>query len=116
MITQETLLVQLLVHLVDQVPAPLPSTRPRRGRPSIYSDKLFLKALVIMIVKRLHRVGQLLAVLEESTAKIRISSCASCSPREGASPPGVPSSEGCAPYPRLCLSGSVVWDDTWWYC
>ena len=32
----------------------------RRGRPIVYSDTLFLKALVVMIVRRLHQVGELL--------------------------------------------------------
>ena len=31
-----------------------------------------MKALVIMIVRRLHRVGELLAVLEESTPEMRM--------------------------------------------
>ncbi|HET6659476.1 MAG TPA: hypothetical protein VFH16_06130 [Rubrobacter sp.] len=30
-----------------------------------------MKALVIMIVRRLHKVGELLAVLEEESAQIR---------------------------------------------
>jgi hypothetical protein len=72
MIAQETVLVQL-VRLVDRVPAPsaATTTTPRRGRPLVYSDGLFLKALVIMIVRRLHKVGELLAVLEEPTPEMR---------------------------------------------
>ncbi len=65
MIAQDSVLVQLL-RLVDRVPGP-PEARPCRGRPRLYSDGLFLKALVVMVVKRLHRVGELLAVLEEDT-------------------------------------------------
>jgi hypothetical protein len=42
-----------------------------RGRPIVYSDTLFLKALVVMIVRRLHKVGELLAVLEEPTPEMR---------------------------------------------
>lgn len=69
MIAQETILVQL-VRLIDHIPTPPPSTHPCRGRPPVYSDGLFLKALVVMIVKRLHRVGELLAVLEEPTPEM----------------------------------------------
>lgn len=70
MIAHDSVLVQL-VRLVDRVPAPPPSTRPRRGRPIVYSDGLFIKALVVMIVRRLHKVGELLAVLEEPTPEMR---------------------------------------------
>lgn len=71
MIYHDSVLVQL-VGLVDRLPAPASSTATRRrGRPFVYSDSLFLKALVIMIVRRLHRVGELLAVLEEPTHEMR---------------------------------------------
>jgi hypothetical protein len=65
MITQQSVLVQL-IRLVERIPSP-PPPRRCRGRPIVYSEKLFLKALVIMIVRRLHRVGELLAVLDEPT-------------------------------------------------
>lgn len=70
MITQDTALVQLL-RLVDSIPAPPPETRPRRGRPRAYPDGLFLKALAVMAVKRLHRVGELLSVIEEPTPEMQ---------------------------------------------
>jgi hypothetical protein len=54
----------LLLRLVDRIPLPAPDRR-RRGRPRQYSDRLFLKALVVMIVRHLHRPGELLAVLDE---------------------------------------------------
>jgi hypothetical protein len=70
MITQDTVLVQL-IRLVEHIPnSPAPPCR--RGRPIFYSEKLFLKALVIMIVRRLHRVGELLAVLDEPTSEMRM--------------------------------------------
>jgi hypothetical protein len=69
MIAQGSVLVQL-VRLVDRLPAPPPPTRPGRGRPPVYPDGLFLKALVIMTVRRLHKVGELLAVLEEPTEEM----------------------------------------------
>lgn len=68
MITQDTVLVQL-IRLVECIPSPPLSPR-RRGRPIFYSEKLFLKALVIMIVRRLHKVGELLAVLDEPTPEM----------------------------------------------
>jgi Transposase DDE domain len=70
MIAQDPLLVQLL-RLIDCLPAPPQIAPPQRGRPRLYSDTLFLKALVIMIVRRLHRPGELLAVLQEPTAEMR---------------------------------------------
>src|SRR5215204_368512 len=70
MIYQDSVLVQLIL-LVDQIPTPQPPPRRPRGRPIFYSEKLFMKALVIMIVRRLHRVGELLAVLEEESAQMQ---------------------------------------------
>jgi hypothetical protein len=70
MIAQDSVLVQL-VRLIDRLPAPPRPARPQRGRPHLYSDALFLKALVIMIIRRLHKVGELLAVLEEPTPQMR---------------------------------------------
>jgi Transposase DDE domain len=64
----ETSLLILLVVLVDRIPLPPP--RKRRGRPAIYPDRLFLKALVIMIVRQLPPIHSLLAVLEEPTGEM----------------------------------------------
>jgi hypothetical protein len=57
MIDQDGVLVQL-IRLIDRIPTPPPPPRRPRGRPIFYSDRLFLKALLIMIVKRLHKVGE----------------------------------------------------------
>jgi len=71
MIAQDSVLVQL-VRLIERLPTPPYPAQPRRpGRPRVYQDTLFLKALVIMIVRRLHKVGELLAVLEEPTPEMR---------------------------------------------
>ena len=70
MITHDSVLVQL-IRFVERIPSP-PPPRRRRGRPIVYSEKLFLKALVIMIVRRLHRVGELLAVLDEPTSEMKM--------------------------------------------
>src|SRR5438876_201226 len=51
MVAQDTLLVTL-VKLVDMVPMPAPPPRGR-GRPRYYPDRLFLKALVVMVVRHL---------------------------------------------------------------
>jgi hypothetical protein len=69
MIPQESLLVTL-VNLADGIPMPLPPKRGR-GRPRYYPDRLFLKALVIMIVRHLHKVNELLSVLEQPTAEMQ---------------------------------------------
>jgi hypothetical protein len=64
MIEQQSVLV-MLVKLVDTLPVPPPPTKRGRGHPPVYSERLFLKALVVMIVRHLPTVGALLAVLEE---------------------------------------------------
>ena len=58
-----------LVALVDRIPQP--PQPARRGRPPVYSDRLFLKALVVMVVKRLPTAHALLAALAEDTAEMR---------------------------------------------
>src|SRR5688500_1787138 len=67
MVPEPSVLVAL-VRLVDHLPQP--SGARRRGRPAVYSDRLFLKALVIMVVKRLPTVHLLLAVLDQPTAEM----------------------------------------------
>lgn len=69
MIGQETLLVAL-VRLIDRLPMPAQPTKRRRGRPKTYPDRLFLKALVIMIVRHLHTVYELRSVLDQPTAEM----------------------------------------------
>jgi hypothetical protein len=69
MVPQATLLV-LLVRLVDRIPTPPAPVKRGRGRPPTYSDRLFLKALVIMIVKHLHSPYELLCVLEQPGAEM----------------------------------------------
>ena len=67
----ETLLV-LLVRLAERMPLPATQNKPERGRPKTYTDGLFLKALVIMIVRRLHKVHELLTVLEQPTVRTNL--------------------------------------------
>src|SRR5215472_9305476 len=68
------LLVQLL-GLIDHVP--LASSAACRGRPCVYSERLFMKAVVVMVVRHLPTVHALLAVLEQpDMAAVRASLCA----------------------------------------
>jgi hypothetical protein len=69
MVGNEPLLVTL-VRLVDRLPTPVPPALQGRGSPRFYPDQLFLKALVIMIVRRLHTAHELLAVLGQPTAEM----------------------------------------------
>jgi hypothetical protein len=111
MIGQDGVLVQLL-RLVDRIPTPPPPLHRPRGRPIVYPERLFLKALVVMIVRHLHKVGELLAVLEEPTPEMK--SVRELLKEEGHFPrAGEPSRGGSRPCPRLCPSRSVAWDATW---
>ena len=62
----------MLVRLVDRLPAPPPPLKQGRGRPKVYTDRLFLKALVIMIVRHLHTVHELLTVLDQPTPEMQL--------------------------------------------
>src|SRR5579872_4673285 len=57
-----------LVRLVDALP--LPPAPGGRRRPWVYGERLFLKALVVLLVRRLPTVHSLLAVLAEPTAEL----------------------------------------------
>ena len=70
MIGQVSLLV-MLVQLVDRLPPLPPLPKRGRGRPNVYTDHLFLKALVIMIVRHRHTVHEFLSVLEQSTPEMQ---------------------------------------------
>jgi Transposase DDE domain len=69
MVSQDSLLVTL-VQLVDRLPMPPLPPKRGRGHPKVYSDRLFLKALVIMIVRHLHTVHELLSVLAQPTPEM----------------------------------------------
>jgi hypothetical protein len=66
----ETSVLVALVLLIDRLPL-APAPPPRRGRPPVYPDRLFLKALVIMLIRRLPKVHLLLAVLDEPTPEMQ---------------------------------------------
>jgi hypothetical protein len=64
-------LLGTLVRLIDRLPhSPPPATRSR-GSPRFYPDTLFLKALIIMIVRHLYTIHELLAVLDQPTAEMQ---------------------------------------------
>jgi hypothetical protein len=69
MVSQDSVLVTL-VQLVDRLPMPPQPSKRGRGHPVVYTDRLFLKALVIMIVRHLHKVNELLSVLAQPTAEM----------------------------------------------
>lgn len=64
---QEEVLLVTLIRLVDGLPFPEKVSQPKRGRPRVYSDRLIVKALVIMIIRRLYSAYSLLAFLEQPT-------------------------------------------------
>jgi hypothetical protein len=51
---QHSSLIVRLVMLVDLIPLPPQPTKPKRGRHKTYSDRLILKALIVMIIRRLY--------------------------------------------------------------
>src|SRR5215203_550860 len=63
MVPGEALLVTL-VKLIDLIPMPATPAKRQRGHPQEYTDRLMLKALVIMIVRLLYSAYSLLSFLE----------------------------------------------------
>src|SRR3954464_9233640 len=68
MVPQISVLV-LLVDLIDVIPGP--AAVRKRGRPPAYPERLFLKALVIMLVRDVATVDGLLAILDQPTSEMR---------------------------------------------
>lgn len=64
MLLQKSLLVRL-VRLVDIIPLPAEPAKRRRGHPKTYADRLILKALIIMIIRRLYSAYALLSFLQQ---------------------------------------------------
>jgi hypothetical protein len=71
MVSQDSLLVTL-VQLVDRLPMSALPAKRGRGHPKVYPDRLFLKALVIMIVRHLHTVHELLCVIAQPTTEMTL--------------------------------------------
>jgi hypothetical protein len=55
-----------LVGLVDRLPWPPEPPKRLRGHPKTYSDRLIVKALVVMIIRRLYTAYALLAFLDQA--------------------------------------------------
>ncbi len=70
MLTQMSLLVRL-VKLIEIVPSPPPPVKRPRGKPPTYTDKLMLKALIIMIIRRLYTATALLAFLQQDDVVVK---------------------------------------------
>src|SRR5574341_1193216 len=73
MLQREPLLVTL-VKWVDAIPMPKEPEKRKRGHPKVYADRIIIKALVIMVIRRLYTAYSLLAFLEqecEVTSQLR---------------------------------------------
>jgi hypothetical protein len=70
MVPQDTLLI-ILVGLIDLIPTPPEPLQAKRGRRKTYPDRLFLKALVIMMVRQVHTPSGLLAILAQPTVEMQ---------------------------------------------
>jgi len=55
------------VRLVDWIPEPPVASQHKRGHPKVYGDRLIIKALIIMIIRRLYSATSLLNFLEQET-------------------------------------------------
>lgn len=62
---RHTSILVSLVRLVDRLPWPPEPLKRSRGHPKTYSDRLMVKALVIMIIRRLYTAYALLAFLDQ---------------------------------------------------
>src|SRR5690349_600749 len=109
MVPHPTLLV-LLVGLVDRIPAPPPPAQRGRGRPPTYSDRLFLKALVIMILKHLHSPYELLCVVQQPTAEME--ALRPLLTEQGRFPPRRTCNAASPPCRTSCPPRSAVWGHT----
>ncbi len=66
MLQREAILVTL-VKMVDWIPMPQEPAKRRRGHPKEYRDRLIVKALVVMVIRRLYTAYSLLAFLSQES-------------------------------------------------
>ena len=69
MVHQDSLLVTLL-HQVDRLPTPAEPVQVKRGRPKVYADRVFLKALLVMIVRHFSKVHEFYTALQQPTREM----------------------------------------------
>lgn len=69
MVHQESLLVTLLKQ-VDRMPVPAEPVHLGRGRPKVYGDRVFIKALLVMIVRRFSKVHEFYTALQQPTREM----------------------------------------------
>ena len=111
MLPQAPLLV-MLVKLVDRLPGPEPPPKRERGRQKVYADRLIVKALVIMIIRRLYSAYSLLAFLDQDTDLTRALR-AELTDAQGRFPRAAPGNVGCRRCPTACPVGWAAWDAIW---
>jgi hypothetical protein len=70
MISGGSILVSL-VRLVEYLPFPPPASRRQRGRQQTYADQLIVKALVVMIIRRLYTAWAVLAFLHQEDSVVQ---------------------------------------------
>src|SRR5262245_53648963 len=70
MLQEKSILVRL-VMLIDKIPQPPAPAKRGRGKPKRYSEKLILKALVVMIIRRLYSAYALLQFLEQNDPVVK---------------------------------------------
>jgi hypothetical protein len=70
MVPQDRLLI-VLISLIDLIPVVPEPFKLKRGRPKTYLDRLFLKALVIMILRHVHTPSGWLAILALPTEEMQ---------------------------------------------
>ena len=63
-------------RLVEQLPTPPPPVKRQRGRQERYFEKLFVKAVVVMIIRQLYTAWALLAFLQQDDPVAQESSLA----------------------------------------
>lgn len=74
MLATDCILVTL-VTMVERIPMPTAAAKRKRGRQKTYSERLMVKALLIMVIRRLYTAYSLLAFLEQESDTTRALRC-----------------------------------------